>query len=181
MPLEVGSAPCISPLRCQLIEAGMKLSGKARFPKKFMWVPCRVLSQQMRHLRWAGDSQRESGRFARIDSQKIPILIMFERFARIVSNLRFASLECLETRFAETGVLFGNRQAIHVNQAIRANLRINSRESGHLSEAQTLFLGPQMWCFGWEQKIDVEKHYVFFLSRIIEATSRGEILFNKLA
>ena len=43
-------------------------------------------------LRWPGDSHRESGRFARMDSQEKEktIFITFERFARITSNLRFA-------------------------------------------------------------------------------------------
>ena len=43
------------------------------------------------NLRWPVDSQRESGRFARIDSQEKPLIfITCERFAQIASNLRFA-------------------------------------------------------------------------------------------
>ena len=38
-----------------------------------------------------------------------------------------------EARSAKTGVQFGNAKTIRENQAIRANLRIDSRESGHLS------------------------------------------------
>ena len=34
-------------------------------------------------LRWPGDSQRESERFARIDGRETLIFIVFERFARI--------------------------------------------------------------------------------------------------
>ena len=53
------------------------------------WITC--------PLRWPGDSQRESGRFTRIDSResirrKNPIFITCEQFARIASNLRFAIL-----------------------------------------------------------------------------------------
>ena len=56
------------------------------------------------------------------------------RFARMASKLRFASFSPLEARFAKKGVQFGNPQAIRENQAVRANLRIDSRESGHLSQ-----------------------------------------------
>ena len=48
-------------------------------------------------IKWPGDSQRDSGRFARIDScestRREPLLnfITCERFARIASNLRIAS------------------------------------------------------------------------------------------
>ena len=60
----------------------------------------------------------------RIDSQKSKLLfITCERFARITSNLRFAIFKSL-------GVQFGNPETIRENQAIRANLRIDSRESG---------------------------------------------------
>ena len=48
-------------------------------------------AQDFADLRWPCNSQRESGRFARIDSQKKNLIfITFERFARIASNLRFA-------------------------------------------------------------------------------------------
>ena len=68
-------------------------------------------------LRWPGDSQRESGRIARIDSRESirrnrPIFITCERFA-----------------------------------AIRANLRIDSHESGHLSRGKFCKLG-HAWGFG---------------------------------
>ena len=63
-----------------------------------MWPPdfCLQLEAScLQWLRWPGASQRESGRFARIDSRewirsKTPIFITCERFARIASNLRFA-------------------------------------------------------------------------------------------
>ena len=80
--------------------------------------------------RWPGDSQRKLGRFARIDSQKKPYFRTRERFARFVSNLRFALLSPPppEARFAtKKGVQFGHPETI------RANLRIDSRELGHLS------------------------------------------------
>ena len=38
-----------------------------------------------------------------------------------------------EARFAKKGAQFGNPEAIRENQAIRANLRIDSCESGHLN------------------------------------------------
>ena len=42
-------------------------------------------------LRWPGDSQRESGRFSRIDSRrKPPVFITCQQFERIASKLRFA-------------------------------------------------------------------------------------------
>ena len=44
--------------------------------------------------RWPGNSQRESGRLARIDSREKPpiFIITCDRFARVASNLRFAIL-----------------------------------------------------------------------------------------
>ena len=47
---------------------------------------------------------------------------------RIASNLQFAFLSAL--RGSQEGVQFGNLQAIRANQAICANLSIDSRESG---------------------------------------------------
>ena len=38
-----------------------------------------------------------------------------------------------EVRFGKKGVQFGNPETIRENQAIRANLRIDLCESGHLS------------------------------------------------
>ena len=89
-------------------------------------------------LRWPGVSQRESGRFARIDSResirrKKPIFITCERFARIASNLWFASFSPSKCDLQKKGVQFGNPKTIRENRAIRANLRIDSRKSGHLS------------------------------------------------
>ena len=100
-------------------------------------------------LRWPGDSQRESGRFARIDSQKNPIFMTFERFARIASNLQIAMFETPEARFAKKGVQFGNPETIRESQAIRANLRIDSRESGHLSLGTLLSLVLFVRFFGF--------------------------------
>ena len=86
-------------------------------------------------LRWPGDSQRESGRFARSDSQKHKKKTHFiacERFARIASkNLRFATFSPPK-RDSQKGVQFESPETIRENQAIRTNLRIDSRESGHL-------------------------------------------------
>ena len=91
-------------------------------------------------LPWPGDSQRESGRFARIDSRKLSrrkkkTYLACGRFARIASNLRFAIFEPGAPRSAirKKGVRFGNPRTIRENLAIRANLRIDSRKWGHLS------------------------------------------------
>ena len=58
-----------------------------------------------------GDSQRESGRFARIDSResgairrKVPIFITPERFARIASNMRFAVFHCAAKGGTQKGI-----------------------------------------------------------------------------
>ena len=67
-------------------------------------------------------------RFA--EKPKKTIFTTFERFARVASKLRFAIFGHPGTRFAK-GVHLGNPQVIRANQAIRANLRIDSRESGH--------------------------------------------------
>ena len=80
-----------------------------------------------------GDS-RESIR------RKTPMFITCKRFPRIASNLRFAIFSPPESRFAKRGVQFGSPEPIRENQAIRANLRIDSRESGHLSSGVSLAL-----------------------------------------
>ena len=49
---------------------------------------------------------------------------------RIASNPRFAP-----KRDSKEGFQFGNPQAIRTNRLIRANLQIDSRESGHLSSS----------------------------------------------
>ena len=65
-----------------------------------------------------------------------------ERFARIASNLRFAILIFFAPRSAirKKEVQFGNPETIRENQAIRANLRIYSRESGRLSSQNVFFV-----------------------------------------
>ena len=83
------------------------------------------LQTEQECLRWSGDSQRESGPLARIDSlesirRKTSIFTTCERF--------LAPPEC----DSQKGVEFGKPETIRKNQAIRANLRIDSRESGHL-------------------------------------------------
>ena len=62
---------------------------------------------------------------------------MCERFARIASNLRFAVL-APESAIHKERVQFGNPATIRENQAMRANLRIDLRESGHLSAQPSL-------------------------------------------
>ena len=48
------------------------------------------------YFRWLGHSQRESGRFARIDSQRNPTFHTVRGFARIASNLRFVNFSALK-------------------------------------------------------------------------------------
>ena len=92
--------------------------------------------------------------------------IRVNRFARIEShkNLYFQDVRAIRTsrlkRLSQTcdslflapprnairkkGVQFGNPETIRENQAIRANLRIDSRESGHLRNTPPLsFSGSQ--------------------------------------
>ena len=90
-------------------------------------------------LRWPGDSQREPGRFARSDSRELIrrkknlIFIACKRFARTASNPRFALFTPPPPgAIRRKGVERGNPETIRENQAIRANLRIDSRESDHL-------------------------------------------------
>ena len=75
--------------------------------------------------------------FARIDSQESPYSITFERFARIASNMRFAFFSA-PNAIRKKGVHLGNPEMIRANrlanQAIRANLRIDSCESGILAQ-----------------------------------------------
>ena len=66
-------------------------------------------------LRYPGNSQRESGRFARIDSQKKKrIFITFKRIARIASNLRFAMFSAPKSD-SQKGVQFWNPEMNHGN------------------------------------------------------------------
>ena len=77
-------------------------------------------------LRWPGDSQHESGRFARIDSQKNP------SESRESPQTSDSHVFSPQSAIRKKGVQFGNPETIRKNQAIRANLQIDSRESGHL-------------------------------------------------
>ena len=83
------------------------------------------------NLRLESDSYCESGPRESI-RRKTPSFIACERFARLASNLRFAIFSPVKRNSQKMGVRFGNRETIRENQAIRANLRIDSRESGHL-------------------------------------------------
>ena len=87
--------------------------------------------------RWRSDSQRESNWFARIESQKKnPYFhITFERFAWIASTPRFALFSPpLQSAIRNKGVQFRKPETIRENQAIRANLRIDSRVQVSLSK-----------------------------------------------
>ena len=95
------------------------------------------------HLRWPCNSQRESGRFERIDPRESirrkktkPIFIMCERAIR-ANRLKSAICNFSPPKrdSQREGVQFGNPHTIRKNRAIRANLRIHSRESGHLMDA----------------------------------------------
>ena len=80
------------------------------------------------------------GAIRAIDSQKkknkkkkiITIFITCERSGQITSKLRFAIFGPPKRDSAEKRVQFGNTDTIRENQVIRTNLRIDSRESGHL-------------------------------------------------
>ena len=88
------------------------------------------------NLRWPGDLQCEVGRFARIDSREsIRRKTYFHNVQAIRANrLKPAIRNVLVPRNAvrEKGFQFGSPQALRENQAILANLRIDSSESGHL-------------------------------------------------
>ena len=74
-----------------------------------------------------------ANRFARLDSQKYPY---FHNVRAICANhLKPATRNVLVARSAtcKKGVRFRKPETIRENQAVRANLRIDSRESGHLS------------------------------------------------
>ena len=107
-------------------------------------------------LRWPGDSQRESGRFAQIDSResirskKKPLLraIRANRLKPAIRNF------CPSIRaIRKTGVQLGNPETIRENQAIQANLRIDSHESGHLSfdglSQGILPIASRLGTWGW--------------------------------
>ena len=84
-----------------------------------------------------------ANRFARIDSQKNPY---FHNVRAIRANrLKPAIRNFWPSRSAirKKGVRFGDPETIRENQAIRANLRIDSRESGHLSLRALL---GNVWC-----------------------------------
>ena len=53
--------------------------------------------------------------------------------ASVGSNLRLTIFGPTKRDSQKKGVWFGKPETIRENQAIRANLRIDSRESGHLS------------------------------------------------
>ena len=81
-------------------------------------------------LRWPGDSQRESIR--RKNKKKTYFhKVRAIRANRLKSAIRKIFVPRNVTR--KKGVHFGNPQTIRANQPIRENLRIDSRESGHLS------------------------------------------------
>ena len=67
-----------------------------------------------------------ANRFARIDSQKNPIFMTCERFARISSNLRFEMFSPPKARFAKKGFSSGTLKRFS------RIMRFARRESGHL-------------------------------------------------
>ena len=80
-----------------------------------------------------GDSRESIRRKKNLFSSRL------RRFARIDSNLRFASLSP-RSGIRKNGVQFGNPETIREKQATRANLRIDSRDSGHLSSSNIIAL-----------------------------------------
>ena len=94
--------------------------------------PVQNFPNQPELLRWLSDSQRESGRLARIDSPKKKTFITFERFARVTSNLQFAFFSALKRdsqkkRGFNSGTLkrFARiRRIARICESIRANRAI---------------------------------------------------------
>ena len=74
-----------------------------------------------------------TNRFARIDLQKNPCNNFHNVPAICVNRLKTAIRP--RSAIRKKGVQFGNPKTIRENQAIRANLRIDSREPGHLESA----------------------------------------------
>ena len=92
--------------------------------------------------RWPGDSQRESGLVARIDSRKTKKQKNYFHNVRAIraNRLKPVIRNFLAARSAirkKKGAQFGNAETRRENQAMRANLRIDSHESGHLSACAT--------------------------------------------
>ena len=76
-----------------------------------------------------------TNRFARIDSQKNPLFswrASDSRESPQTPAIRLLTPPPPGRDSQKKGVQFGNSETIRENQAIRANLRIDSRESGHL-------------------------------------------------
>ena len=79
-------------------------------------------------------------RVSRIDRRKT---LYFHRMPAIRANrLKPAIRKPPEEQFAKKRVQFGNPETIRENQVMRANLRIDLREAGHLSAPSP--------CFGWK-------------------------------
>ena len=120
-------------------------------------------------LRWPGDSQRESVRFARIKPynryariKPYLIFITCERFARIASSLRFATFSPHEAQFVNKGFNSGTpkrftriKRFARICESIRANRASKvvkhtsangrqKRECGQLNVKNRHVLIPQM-------------------------------------
>ena len=109
-----------------------------RFPRKTaIWTIFLSVSPS---LRWPGDSQRKSGQFARIDSQRHPLFMVFERCPRSASNLRFAIPSA--RKFV---AIRKENEPICANQAIRPNLRIVLRELDQQSSSILEFNMVDFW------------------------------------
>ena len=97
-----------------------------------------------------GDSQRESGRFARIDLQRKKQLF----YARAIRTNRLkpairSSFFAPQSAIRKAGVHFGHPETIRRDRVMCANLRIDSRESGHPRRAVPWPSNP---CFLWGNK-----------------------------
>ena len=128
--------PCSKPLT-QAVLHGVPFTGAASLLDKERSFG--VLQEGSGDLRWPGDSQHESGRFARIDSQTKPYFhnvraIRANRLKPAISNSYPPPPPKRDSeKKGNRAIQFGNPETIRENHAIRANLRIASRESGHLS------------------------------------------------
>ena len=122
---------------------GSQEDGKCRFWPYFLFFKCRLgcLSGGLDDpaIRNANRGNLREPIRANRFAEKTLFFITCERFARIASNLRFAIFSPPKRDS------FGNPEMIRKNQAIRANLRIDSRESGHLRVAVLLSLVPVFW------------------------------------
>ena len=115
-----------------------------------------------------------ANRLARIDSQNDPYFhSTCKRFSRIVSNLRFGIFGPPSV-IRQEGVQFRRSETIRKHQVICANLRLDSRESGHLRCCNATSLKQML---GWTPKFRVVK--TVFLENGVFAPYRKQVVLTK--